>query len=132
MASILIIDDEPDIRDFLTRTLEHVGHEVRAASDAEMGLALYRAHPADLVITDLLMAGKEGLMMIADLKEEDAKAKILAISGGNTKVGPDKYLAAATDFGAVRTLAKPFGQAALLQAVAALLSQDTGVSAPVC
>ena len=52
MATILVIDDQEPIRVLLRTALEEAGHEVLEASNGRLGLALYRARSADLVITD--------------------------------------------------------------------------------
>lgn len=121
MARILIIDDDKPILDLLRMILEKAGYAVVTASDAEEGLAWYRAFPTDLIITDLIMPGKEGLMLIADLVEEYPEVKIIAISGGSNKVGSHDYLETAKSFGACCILPKPFGVADVLEAVQAWL-----------
>jgi CheY-like chemotaxis protein len=52
MVTILVIDDQEPIRFLLRIALEGTGHEVLEASSGHLGLALYRARSADLVITD--------------------------------------------------------------------------------
>ncbi len=117
MARILIIDDDQPILDLLRMILEKAGYAVVTASDAKEGLAWYRAFPTDLIITDLIMPGKEGLVLIADLVEEYPEVKIIAISGGSNKVGSYDYLDAAKSFGACCILPKPFGVHDVLGAV---------------
>ena len=124
MAHILIIDDDTSILNLLRMILEKAGYAVLAASNATEGLAHYRTFPADLIITDLIMPGKEGLMMIADLVEEYPEVKVIAMSGGSKKVGPHDYLATAKDFGACSILPKPFEPNDLLRAVQEWLPQE--------
>ena len=125
MARILIIDDDQPILDLLRMILEQAGYAVVTASDATEGLAWHRAFPADLIIADLILPGKEGLMLIADLVEESPEVKIIAISGGSNKVGSHDYLEAAKRFGACSTLPKPFGVNDVLGVVQAWLPQET-------
>lgn len=120
MAKILIIDDDPALRDVMRKILEHDGHDVRVAEDGAMGLDLYRAEPADLVITDLIMPEKEGIETIQELREEFPHVRILAVSGGGM-VDPDGPLTDAELFGADGSLAKPFSVEALKLAATEVL-----------
>jgi CheY-like chemotaxis protein len=126
MPSVLIIDDELDIRDSVARVLRKVGYEVRTAATGQDGVAAFREHPAELVITDMIMPKGHGLDAIRTLREEYPKVPILAISGGGNfalqrykaeAITTSAYLAAATDAGANRTLTKPFDSATLLEVV---------------
>ncbi len=120
MAKILIIDDDPDIRDFLTRTLEHAGHEVQEAANGAIGISQCCATPPDLLITDMMMPEQNGLDVITTIKHDWPHVKIIAISGGSRELHY-MYLIAAMDMHADLTLTKPFGQAEILKAVEALL-----------
>src|SRR5258705_6468445 len=59
-ASILVIDDDPDVRDFIVTTLEEQGYRVREASDGERGLREAARRKPDLVIIDFVMPGLSG------------------------------------------------------------------------
>lgn len=120
MARILIIDDEEPVRVMLRQMLEREGHEVVEAACGDEGLALYRAQPTELVITDILMPRTGGLVAISELRKEFPSARIIAISGGG-RDGRLNFLATAKTFPGVLTLRKPFQRAELLQAVAILL-----------
>ena len=67
MATILVIEDQEPVRALLRRALEGAGHEVLEASNGRLGLALYRASAADLVITDIVMPEMDGLEMMLEL-----------------------------------------------------------------
>src|SRR5262245_33354994 len=60
MASILIIDDEPELRDVFASILEKAGHEVLLASGARDGLAAFSRHRPDVVITDVILPDESG------------------------------------------------------------------------
>jgi len=122
MPRILLIDDEEPLRTLLRTTLERAGYEVIEASDGQMGLQLLAESSVDLVITDLVMPEKEGLETILELRRQNGSAKIIAISGGG-RINPKVNLVIAEKFGALRTLAKPFSQQEILDAVAEVLSQ---------
>lgn len=120
MASILIVDDDPLMRDALHKTLVRAGYEVEEAAGGAAALRAYQRQPRDLVITDIVMADGEGLDTISALRKLDAHVKIIAISGGG--VGqPDDYLNLAAKFGASRVLAKPFSGPEVLAVIASVL-----------
>lgn len=121
MASILIIDDDDTIRSVIAQAMEVAGHSVREASNGNEGLQLYRAAPADLVLTDIVMPDKEGLATIMELRRDFPRARIIAMSGGfahNSRV----YLHMAERFGAVRVLRKPLRLAELETMIAEVLA----------
>jgi DNA-binding response OmpR family regulator len=123
MATILVIDDDESVRDLLARILRREGHEVYVASDGEEGLAQFAQCHAQLVITDILMPGKEGLETIVALRAQDPEVKVIAVSGGGRN-GTFGFLTTATRLGADRTLSKPFAREDLLAAVNELLTPD--------
>ena len=119
MKSILIIDDDSLLRGMLKDVFEFNGFKVYAASHGQAGIDLYRKEHVDLVITDIVMPGKDGLETIRDLKKEYPDVKIIAISGANT-VAPDR-LQVARGFGAIHTIRKPFMPDDILKAVREIL-----------
>lgn len=121
MAHILVIDDEAPIRAMLQQVLERSGHEVAVATEGAEGLTLFRAKPADLVITDIFMPEKEGIETILELRKQSPQTKIIAISGGG-RAGKLDFLTTAKNLGAHQTLAKPFERQELLDAVNAVLA----------
>ena len=127
---ILLVEDEEGVRDVLHEMLASAGYDVQDAGydvqDAASGAAVleaYRRQSADLIITDILMG--EGLGLIMDVRRDHAGAKILAISRA-----AQRYLNLARQFGADRTLPKPFSKKALLTAVAELLGTLPLTSSP--
>jgi CheY-like chemotaxis protein len=117
MASILVIDDDAPIRLSLVTALTRHGYAVRAASHGVEGLQLFRAEPADLVITDLVMPEQDGLATIMELRRIAPAIRIIAISGGMIQ-NPQLYLKLAEKLGADRVLSKPFTLQELLTVVA--------------
>ena len=114
--SILVIDDDENIRLLLRAILEPEGYQVVEAPDGDKGVKAYQKNPTDLVITDLIMPGKEGIETIRDLRREFPNVKIIAVSGGG-RIGPDSYLKMAKGVGALCTLSKPIDRSGLLNAV---------------
>ena len=132
MASILIIDDEEDIRDALQMVLESAGYEIKVASNGNEAIELQREEPAQLVITDIIMPEKDGVRTIKEMRQESPGLRIIAISGGGGvepityKPGAlttTAYLAAAKEAGADRVFTKPFDRKDLIQAVDDLLGK---------
>lgn len=120
MASILIIDDDAEIRQLLQQMLQAEGYETLGAENGKVGLNIYRRNRPDLIITDLIMPEKEGIETIIELKKEYPDAKIIAISGGG-RLTPENYLPIAKRLGAAYTFIKPLEKTALLEAIASLL-----------
>jgi CheY-like chemotaxis protein len=116
MARILVVDDEPQMREVLCQALEGRGHIVDQAGDGREAFLRLAEHQPDLVITDLVMPDMEGLETIQALRNKFPALPIIAISGGG-RIGPETYLSIAGQFGAERTFAKPFRLAELLTAV---------------
>lgn len=124
MAQILIADDEDGFRFMLKRMLEASGHEVREATDGDAAVAVLRTFPAQLVIVDLFMPGREGIETIMELRRRHPDTKIIAISGGVSKAG-SSFLGMAQRLGAHKTLNKPFSADELLVMVSHLIEADT-------
>lgn len=123
MARILVIDDDEQIRDLLLLTLERAGHDVVTAPNGEEGTRLYRSQKQDLIITDILMPEKEGILTIYELRRDFPDVKIIAISGGGQFGPPSHYLEMAKHIGALRAIAKPFDSKQLHEAVSELTSE---------
>ena len=124
MESILIIDDEPQIRSMIRLILERSGYTVIEASDGIEGIRLFRERPADLIITDLIMPNKDGIGLIIELKKEFPDVKIVAMSGGGLN-RPEGYLRGAQKLGATCTLSKPINRQELLRAVKDALKSES-------
>lgn len=113
---ILIIDDEPGIRNLFRLWLEKEGFEVFEAENGREGMRLQRKMSMDLIICDLIMPVQEGIETITQLKNDFPDLGIIAISGGG-KMGPDPYLSAAQYLGAWRVFPKPINMELLIDAI---------------
>ena len=110
-ASVLVIDDDPDVRQFIVATLEEQGYRVREAADGERGLKEAAREKPDLVILDFIMPGLSGAEVANRLLAKRADQPILFVSGYSEteavrRVAPNAPL-----------LAKPFRAEALDKAV---------------
>ena len=81
VAEILIIDDHPGDRYIMAEALKGAGHQVRQAKDGAEGLALCRERLPTLVVTDIVMAAKDGIETIRELRRVAPSIPILAVSG---------------------------------------------------
>lgn len=123
MARVLVIDDEEDIRSVLKQVLEREGHEVSVAADGAEGMAHMQAHGADIVITDIIMPGIDGVASLQQIKKKWPNVPVVVISGGGNVAPKDyepgaiatsAYLASAQNAGADVTLTKPFERRKLI------------------
>src|SRR5258707_15381314 len=125
VAEILIIDDHPNDRYIMAEALIGVGHRVREAKDGAGGLALCREHLPALVVTDIVMAGKDGIETIRELRQMAPDVPILAVSGTEHAA---LYLNAVTLLGADAVLTKPFRFDELVRAVTSLLQENSSIA----
>ena len=130
MHSILVVDDELDVRDAIERVLTRSGYSVRTTGDAADALSELRRGHADVVITDIIMPGINGVDGIECIRKEFPAVRIIAISGGGNfgitayqphAITTSAYLAAAERAGAHLVLTKPFDSTDLLQSVEQVL-----------
>lgn len=132
MTRVMIIDDEEDIRIVLKEVFTRAGFDVVVASDGNEGLNLLREQPADLVITDIIMPGSDGVETAYDIRMEFPKTKIIVMSGGGnlgpadyepSAISTTAYLASAEAVGADLTLTKPFDRDELIRAARKLTEE---------
>jgi CheY-like chemotaxis protein len=122
--NILVIEDDPIMREALADWLEAAGYDVRTAADGTAGLADVKLAPPALVITDVHLPRTSGATVIVELKQHYPQVAIIAISGlFDSGRGVDAEAAIA--LGAARALTKPFKRAELLRAMAELLGRPT-------
>jgi two-component system cell cycle sensor histidine kinase/response regulator CckA len=114
---ILVVDDEPGIRDFVARVLAEEGFEVVLANDGQAGLDAVRGAkvPYNLVITDSIMPHLTGPQLIQQLRREFPGVPVLHLDDGT-------YPSAGPDLGPVPTLYKPFRMKELCEEVRRLLA----------
>ena len=125
---ILIVDDDPDIREVLTMILESKGYQTVAATDGLECLAALRAENPDLVILDLLMPKMDGFAVLKELHEEKwAQYKgtpILILSSIREGASRRRWeLETALEFDIDDYIEKPIDPDTLLERVSRLLNQ---------
>lgn len=81
MARIVIAEDDPSLRHYLSVALERVGHEVHAVDDGEKALAAIGAGGYDLLISDVVMPGMDGFALARHVAAEAPRTQIMFITG---------------------------------------------------
>jgi len=91
--TILVVDDEFMIRDFLTCLLEDLGYKVMISEDGEDAVNRYKQHHDSIkaVIMDVMMPKKDGITAYWEIKEIKADANILLVSGFDNSTFPHKF-----------------------------------------
>ncbi len=110
MAKLLIVDDEPGIRDVLAQVFEYEGHEVVSVGDGPDALDKASTFHPDVTFLDVKMPGLDGLEVLERLREEDPGALVIMISGH----GSIETAVEATRKGAYDFLEKPLDTDRLL------------------
>lgn len=105
---VLVVDDNPHIRELLKENLQDCGYNVATAGNGEEAISyLDSGHAPALIVTDIMMPKKQGIEMIEEIRNRYPQLKVLAISGGGAmRVGD--VLARAQAAGSDAVLAKPF------------------------
>ena len=119
---VLIADDDDQVRMLLKRVLMKAGYEVSEARNGNEAVRVFRAKPAQVLITDLIMPDKEGIETIQEFRRSNTPVKIVAMSGGG-RLDQNMYLSMAKKIGADRVLSKPFMPQDLIQVVRELTGQ---------
>jgi CheY-like chemotaxis protein len=120
-ADILVIDDDPIMRDLVTDWLEAAGYVVHKATDCQSACTALEQHPA-LVVSDMWMPGPCGAEAIKWMRQKHPALQLIAISG-HFGSGQGTSAQDAVGAGAARALAKPVKRAELLAAVSELIGQ---------
>ncbi|MEZ4325375.1 MAG: response regulator [Polyangiales bacterium] len=114
--TVLIVDDEPMVRDIVARVLETVFARVLVASGGDAAIAHLNERRVDLLVTDLKMPGVSGLDVARAALARGVRTRVIAISGYVTPADEDALAALGVDL-----LRKPFDVDALLTRVERLL-----------
>ncbi|NQT63303.1 MAG: response regulator [Candidatus Marinimicrobia bacterium] len=120
--SVLVMDDDESILDLLIFTLEDEGCEVFSAKNGIEGMALFKQQSIDLVVTDIIMPGREGIEIVREIKQFHPETKLIAMSGFDG-IGQNDYLEYASVFGADQTFRKPFDIHEFMASVRELLEK---------
>jgi CheY-like chemotaxis protein len=106
-ASVLVVEDDPDLRTALATALQDDGYAVRTAGNGRDALTQHQAAPADLIVTDLMMPVMTGAELIAALRAAGDLTPMLLVTAVAMTAAPE-VIAVAARHPAVAILAKPF------------------------
>lgn len=116
---ILVVDDEPSIRDLLTKTLALAEYDVDVSSDGPAALDRMRRERYDLLIADLKMPGLDGLSVIREARRYKSDLPVIIITGYSTESAAIE----AVNLGVSGYLTKPFRARQVLDAAARVLGE---------
>ncbi|MDD3168299.1 MAG: response regulator transcription factor [Eubacteriales bacterium] len=117
MQKILIIEDEPNIRELVLYNLNQNGYKGLAAEDGLQGLSMVREKKPDLILLDIMLPGKNGYDICKELRAEGNKTPVIMLTAKNEEI--DKVLG--LEFGADDYISKPFGIRELMARIKAVL-----------
>ena len=113
MAKILLAEDESAVSEFVNRALAHAGHEVVAVPDGLAAVAALAAGRFDLLLSDIVMPGLDGIALALKAGKDHPQLKILLMSG----YASERQRAHNLEALAHRVVAKPFTLAEIIAAV---------------
>jgi DNA-binding response OmpR family regulator len=123
--AILVVDDDPILREIASQMLAAHGYDCRLAEDGEIALAALRAAPADLVVLDMIMPNKEGIETLREIKREWPHISVLMISAGTRAMAAPSLLSMAMALGADEVIEKPLYSETFIAAVRRALRDRT-------
>lgn len=118
---ILIVDDEPDIRQLVSEILEDEGYEISTAENAEEAKELRRKRRPDLILLDIWMPGQDGISLLKDWQESDSLSCPVVMMSGH---GTIETAVEATRLGAHDFIEKPLSMAKMLLCIENALYSD--------
>ncbi|MGA1865412.1 MAG: response regulator [bacterium] len=113
MSKVLIIEDMYEIRMMMRSFLSRKGHNVTDAKDGDEALQLIKEDLPDIIITDMLMPGKNGFDTIKEIQKNGLDLPVILISGYNDPISQNRAL----ELGITKILTKPFQSRELIEAV---------------
>ena len=123
--TVLLIDDEEALRTVLKTALEDAGFTVTPAENGSAAIAALEQGRFDLIITDVIMPGKDGIEVLSELHRIHSGIPVIVMSGGG-RMPPEQYLGMAQKFGARAILEKPFRMRELVETAKRVLAlKDT-------
>ena len=122
---ILVVDDEPQIRDLLKRFLTLRGYKVRVASDGQQALTMVEQQAPQLIVLDVYMPGINGVEVLRQLRRKKYTGGVILLTGSQD----DKLLQEALDLGSVDVMGKPVDleRLALAIQVGCILTEQQGL-----
>jgi CheY-like chemotaxis protein len=131
---ILVVDDEPDVRNYIATCIEDAGFQVDTAADGQEALEKVFADPPDLMTLDMVMPKKSGIKVLRELRAEERFANlpvIVVTAHANTDLGSDDVKMASAFSSGLRpryTLEKPVTPEKLVSAIGEILDVEVDAS----
>ena len=124
MAKILIVDDEPRIRELIREHLQYAGYVCEEAGDGSAALSLLSGGGFDLVILDVMMPVKDGFTLAREIRQRDERTPIIFLTAKSMK----QDTIAGFQAGADDYLTKPFSMEELIMRINAVLKRSRGLA----
>ena len=122
MQKVLIIEDEPNIRELVLYNLKQNGYQGIEVEDGLRGIEMVRSEKPDLILLDVMLPGKNGYDICKELRAEGHRTPIIMLTAKNDEI--DKVLG--LEFGADDYISKPFGIRELMARIKAVLRRYDG------
>jgi DNA-binding response OmpR family regulator len=119
---VLIIEDEADILNFISRVLELEGYQVLKAGDGQTGMKIIRENPIALVLLDLRLPGPDGWSVLREIKRNPEFSKIPVVV--LTAIAESTQRKKTLRMGAAKYLIKPLSAHSLSQTITDILHQE--------
>ena len=120
-ARLLVVDDEPNIRELLSASLRYAGFEVATAADGQQALTAARANRPDLLVLDVMMPGVDGFEVVRRLRSEGVQCPVLFLTARDA--AEDKV--SGLTLGGDDYVTKPFSLDEVLARIRAVLRRST-------
>jgi two-component system, OmpR family, phosphate regulon response regulator PhoB len=121
VSKVLVCDDEQVLRALVRATLDGTGHEVVEARDGDEALVQARLHAPDLILLDMMMPGRSGIDVLAELRRDTVLCRTpVVMLSARTQLSDRE---AAVEAGVDRYMPKPFSPLELAEVVEQLLKQ---------
>jgi len=124
MSSILVVDDEPHIREVVGSYLAREGHEVRYAGDGDAALASALENEPDLIVLDVMLPGRSGFDVLRELRAAGRRSAVIMLTARDDVI--DRV--AGLEIGADDYVSKPFEPRELVARVGAVLRRSASVT----
>jgi DNA-binding response OmpR family regulator len=124
MSTILVVDDEPHIRDIVGSYLAREGHDVRYAADGDAALAAAMDDEPDLIVLDVMLPGRSGFDVLRELRAAGRRPAVIMLTARDDVI--DRV--AGLEIGADDYVTKPFEPRELVARVGAVLRRSPSAS----
>ncbi len=121
MLKVLLVEDEPLVRDMVRAFLLRAGYAVDAVGSAEEAMAMWAESGLDLLLTDVMLPGRTGVELAERLRAERPDLKVIYMSGNVS----DPAARQSVVLPGTRFLAKPFSRSTLLDVIRALTDEPS-------